>query len=534
MLSIDETPSFNPSVDQLRRELFIESRKVLDTCGVLSNGNGATHAPSRNSARSRLAARIAEMESDHLLGKPISSERIAGLAQTARMVGDRLGQAKILILQNACEGSHRGTPGLRELEWAVEVFDAAGLEVWTQRARIAVVQRLNQGGQLGASVAALSRLCASTRLDDDIRVRIQSISARTHLAVGAFSSAVHHLGMAIQTLLGPDNASAPLARSQAVQDCQVALVGLHLAANGRPTGLFPLASAPHLGSVGDLSGRVRQLVPLVNGLVQADTDGDVQAQTIDALYCATFSPAEAAIRRKLTRAIARLTLSEQASDPQAWLLLGLAFRLAGNDPTAVRCQREALRYADVKVNRGIALQVHAELSILHESMGSFQEALSAARAIIDLLDERQSERREAIFEEVARCGAPARAPAMPALIQTTSVVDRAMTEIRTHIRSIGGVNQVASRCGVSRRTLEVAFKEQVGCTVATQIRLQRVEAVLGALARQIAPLASIASEFGYSSVSSMSKEVKRQTGRSPREWRAVPRNLLGSVVQTLQ
>ena len=77
---------------------------------------------------------------------------------------------------------------------------------------------------------------------------------------------------------------------------------------------------------------------------------------------------------------------------------------------------------------------------------------------------------------------------------------------------------------LSRRTLERRFAQLVGRPPGDEIRRVRLDAVKQALERTHLPLADIAAQCGFSSISSLSHSFRLATGMSPRAYRQKARS----------
>ena len=81
------------------------------------------------------------------------------------------------------------------------------------------------------------------------------------------------------------------------------------------------------------------------------------------------------------------------------------------------------------------------------------------------------------------------------------------------------VSDVARHCGVSRRTLELAFRNELKLTVAECLRGLRLQAVKQRPTHPHLPIKCIAHDLGYSSASALSRDFRRSSGQAPRQYR---------------
>lgn len=101
-----------------------------------------------------------------------------------------------------------------------------------------------------------------------------------------------------------------------------------------------------------------------------------------------------------------------------------------------------------------------------------------------------------------------------------SLVQRAVERIWQNVAEIGGVDQLASSCKVSRSTLSRQFKAQRGYGPAEEIRQARVAWALDLIRDSSLSLAEIAQRCHYSDQAHMSRDIRRTTGKSPSGLRA--------------
>lgn len=91
--------------------------------------------------------------------------------------------------------------------------------------------------------------------------------------------------------------------------------------------------------------------------------------------------------------------------------------------------------------------------------------------------------------------------------------------IRDHARERIGVDEVTRAAGISRRALEIRFKDATGMTVASEIRRVRLEEAQRLLATTDVPVAEVAERSGFAEPQRLSEAFVAQFGKSPREWR---------------
>ncbi len=96
----------------------------------------------------------------------------------------------------------------------------------------------------------------------------------------------------------------------------------------------------------------------------------------------------------------------------------------------------------------------------------------------------------------------------------------ALRYIREHIGSEFKITAVAAAAGISRRSLEVRLRKAQGHSVQEEIWHQRVVEAKRLLRRREMSITDIAYACGFASASSLSVIFHRQTGMTPRSFRA--------------
>lgn len=85
------------------------------------------------------------------------------------------------------------------------------------------------------------------------------------------------------------------------------------------------------------------------------------------------------------------------------------------------------------------------------------------------------------------------------------------------------VADVVRACGVSRRTLDAAFRAGKGTTVAAYIRRRQIEHAAEQLLHTDRPVREIALSIGYSSPTMFAREFRDRLGLTPTQWRGMHR-----------
>lgn len=95
--------------------------------------------------------------------------------------------------------------------------------------------------------------------------------------------------------------------------------------------------------------------------------------------------------------------------------------------------------------------------------------------------------------------------------------------IEDRIRSgehLPSVAELADLCGISRRQLMRAFREETGQTLGAFVQQQAQDRARTLLAEGGEPIAMIAARIGFGSAAAFSTAFRRATGQSPRDFRA--------------
>lgn len=105
------------------------------------------------------------------------------------------------------------------------------------------------------------------------------------------------------------------------------------------------------------------------------------------------------------------------------------------------------------------------------------------------------------------------------LARKDDLVRAAVEYLSTHACLGIGVPDVVERMGVSRRTLELAFRSATGHTILDEIRKIRIERVKDLLQHTDDPIADIAHKAGYLSPTTLCGCFRAVTGLTMEEWR---------------
>lgn len=104
-------------------------------------------------------------------------------------------------------------------------------------------------------------------------------------------------------------------------------------------------------------------------------------------------------------------------------------------------------------------------------------------------------------------------------LSSDPLVTEAVRHIAEHCKSNLRVEDVAEATGTSRRTLERRFDEVLGRTVYTEISRMRTDLIRRLLTETDRPLAAIAEDCGFSSVSHFTRFFRKESGSTPGRYR---------------
>jgi transcriptional regulator GlxA family with amidase domain len=92
--------------------------------------------------------------------------------------------------------------------------------------------------------------------------------------------------------------------------------------------------------------------------------------------------------------------------------------------------------------------------------------------------------------------------------------------VRAHLDRVVTVEEMARAAGTSSRTLARRMKEQCETTPLRFVQRLRTERAVEMLETTASSVEAIASKVGYADAAAFRRILRRETGRSPREFRA--------------
>ncbi len=97
-------------------------------------------------------------------------------------------------------------------------------------------------------------------------------------------------------------------------------------------------------------------------------------------------------------------------------------------------------------------------------------------------------------------------------------VKRALQYIQENLDKKLPIQTIADHCRVSRRTLEVSFRNSRSCSIGEYIRQSRIHLAAESLLTTDQSIGQISSQLGYSSLSSFSRDFSGHYGIPPSVW----------------
>jgi len=100
-------------------------------------------------------------------------------------------------------------------------------------------------------------------------------------------------------------------------------------------------------------------------------------------------------------------------------------------------------------------------------------------------------------------------------------LDRVCERLRDDLQTIPTLEELAHEAGVGRASLARAFRSRYGCTIGQYVRNQRLEIARRLILGSKVPLATVASESGFSDQSHMTRLFSARFGTSPGRFRSM-------------
>jgi AraC-like DNA-binding protein len=479
-------------------------------------------APSAAAARRRAQqthklarARLDRYFADYQAGRTPSADHVAEVEHLAGQANDKVLTARARLLAALCRCTAQPPADLLAMLGEVmPVFDAAMLVRDRAEALMLAVRCLIDAGDPSTALDTLGSRAAEPDGPEG-ELRRNALRALAWLDLGRPEDAARAAG----TLRERIDATRGLP-TRLHADLALACIEVQLAQRLDAWGLETHLSAG-AGRHRRRAGAQMPLpvsLPALPGLPPQDPAAALAA-ALALLELAARDPTQEQLLVRLAALVAHLASLPDAP-AQAWLCVGTAYRVAGHLKPAERSLAHALDTARRLGQWRVARHALYEQSLIEARRQDFAAAYAAmaelhgaARTAPGPVGERPWWARPARPEPSGGTE--------PAVGHRTAAmhVRRATSHIQDHLGAKLSVADVAQACGVSRRTLEVAFRTELQTSVADYVRDLRLQAVAQRLANTQLPIKRIAHDLGYGSASSLSRDFRRATGCPPAEYR---------------
>jgi LacI family transcriptional regulator len=197
--------------------------------------------------------------------------------------------------------------------------------------------------------------------------------------------------------------------------------------------------------------------------------------------------------------------------------------MAANDIRA-RHLLEACRTAGLRVPEDVAVvgvdndELLCQLScppLTSIEQGAKRIGYEAASLLDQLMSGRQSREKRLVISPI---GLVTR-QSTDFLAIDDQAVEAAMAYIREHVPTGIKVASVVDSVGISRTSLEIRFRQAMGCTVHSAIRRVQLEQTRRLIAETTLPLKQIAANVGFRSVQHMTSSFGKDYHQSPGSYR---------------
>lgn len=106
-------------------------------------------------------------------------------------------------------------------------------------------------------------------------------------------------------------------------------------------------------------------------------------------------------------------------------------------------------------------------------------------------------------------------------------VTKALQFIRDHARENVMVSEVSRAAGLSRRALEIRFRQEIGCSIREHVRRIRTDQIVRLLVETDLPIGQIAHSLGFADVQHFARYFRAGKHTSPRAFRALHSGRVG-------
>jgi AraC-like DNA-binding protein len=424
-----------------------------------------------------------------------------------------------LVASAAGRSSGGHADALLRLADATPVFVASGMEREAQTARCEAAGHLIE---LCAAHEARSLLDRPTFSEHGQPSKL-GFAARAKLSVALMDLRLGREALGIAGTVSPMLCSADdLPRSRLLRRALVLCLDVLMAASLATSRRIETALAECMppGELPTGQGCSRMLADALQA-AQRDLPADADLESLGLLHASLAG--EAGVADQLQDLTQRLSAKTERH-PLAWLRLCVAHRLAARPLLAAHCASEAisaalatgsLRSQQLALREAALIQSEtgqaAALADTWRALRALDRAVWKARADYEVL-------RPAMLAQMQPAGIGVAAPAgRPG--PRASHVETAIARLKAEPSRPWKVGALAEAAGVSRRTLEQAFRLHSDLSVAEVIREHRVQRALLLLRLSDHAIKRVAIEAGYSSASTLCREMREQTGLSPGQIR---------------
>lgn len=192
----------------------------------------------------------------------------------------------------------------------------------------------------------------------------------------------------------------------------------------------------------------------------------------------------------------------------------------GQPTQAVEVLERALVVAEQIAQTSLVREICLHLSRLHEGLGHSAQSLLAHKRFTELQlrsawlgTQGAAAGEQAAVGEVVALNVPTLRNLEPAHVR------RALRYITEHLGESIAVDDLVAHCGVSRRTLETAFKAARSLTIADYIKQRKLSAAARQLSTSDRKVREVATAVGYRSAAAFARDFRIQFGLPPTEWR---------------
>lgn len=391
---------------------------------------------------------------------------------------------------------------------AEQIFVAHGAPVQAARCGVAAARALLDLGQERDAVERARRALGELSLPVAHRVAGIVVVAKSQAQFGRLDAASQLLTHTAAPLA---EAGSPVCRIHVKKALALVRFQMLLA-----------AEFPHLhrglGVVGGEGGERpahARLLALLDEIEDELAPGErwLQVEAIRQLTRGLCEPGDPAPERLAALAVDALDVDPPVA-AWAWYAQSLLHRQRGELAPAQASVDRCLAVSQQWGLKAIARHAFFQQSLIRESIEDYAGSLQAYKTF-SAMRLRSVTMNVDLQDPIA---APA-ALALPRPLESRHV-KRALRFIESNLGVPISVSDIAAECQVSRRTLEVAFKQSKACTLAQYVKRRRLETAAGLLRFSGLRVSEVARSVGYQWPSAFARDFVAHCGVRPTEWRA--------------